>query len=112
LLKSACFWADFCGGCSRPAETLLGEGDKLFLKPGTSDLIRAEGTFVDEAEIRIDIYLALPPNLTILTPEFHPAELVLGAPLQITCFDGYGYKKSQIPRKDRIWLRRRVMKSE
>ena len=34
------------------AETLLGEGDMLFLKPGTSDLIRAQGTFVDEAEIK------------------------------------------------------------
>ena len=34
------------------AETLLGEGDMLFLKPGTSDLIRAQGTFLDDAEIR------------------------------------------------------------
>jgi S-DNA-T family DNA segregation ATPase FtsK/SpoIIIE len=34
------------------AETLLGEGDMLFLKPGTSDLIRAQGTFLDEAEIK------------------------------------------------------------
>ncbi|GAF93852.1 unnamed protein product, partial [marine sediment metagenome] len=29
------------------AETLLGQGDMLFLKPGTSDLVRAQGTFVD-----------------------------------------------------------------
>ena len=34
------------------AETLLGEGDMLFLKPGTSELVRAQGTFLDEAEIR------------------------------------------------------------
>ncbi len=34
------------------AETLLGEGDMLFLKPGTSDLIRAQGTFLDDAEIK------------------------------------------------------------
>jgi S-DNA-T family DNA segregation ATPase FtsK/SpoIIIE len=34
------------------AETLLGEGDMLFLKPGTSDLVRAQGTFVDDGEIR------------------------------------------------------------
>jgi S-DNA-T family DNA segregation ATPase FtsK/SpoIIIE len=34
------------------AETLLGEGDMLFLKPGTSDLVRAQGTFVDESEIK------------------------------------------------------------
>ncbi len=50
------------------AETLLGEGDMLFLKPGTSDLIRAQGTFVDEAEIkRIVKHLK-----DIAQPQFHP----------------------------------------
>ncbi len=50
------------------AETLLGEGDMLFLKPGTSDLIRAQGTFVDEAEIkRIVNYLK-----NVAEPQFHP----------------------------------------
>jgi S-DNA-T family DNA segregation ATPase FtsK/SpoIIIE len=50
------------------AETLLGEGDMLFLKPGSSDLIRAQGTFVDEAEIkRIVNYLK-----DIASPQFHP----------------------------------------
>jgi len=50
------------------AETLLGEGDMLFLKPGSSDLIRAQGTFVDEAEIkRIVNYLK-----DIAQPQFHP----------------------------------------
>jgi S-DNA-T family DNA segregation ATPase FtsK/SpoIIIE len=50
------------------AETLLGEGDMLFLKPGTSDLIRAQGTFVDEAEVkRIVRYLK-----DIAEPQFHP----------------------------------------
>jgi S-DNA-T family DNA segregation ATPase FtsK/SpoIIIE len=34
------------------AEVLLGQGDMLFLQPGTSSLIRAQGTYVDEAEIR------------------------------------------------------------
>jgi len=34
------------------AEVLLGQGDMLFLKPGTSTLIRAQGTYVDESEIR------------------------------------------------------------
>jgi len=34
------------------ADVLLGQGDMLFLQPGTSHLIRAQGTFVDEAEIR------------------------------------------------------------
>jgi S-DNA-T family DNA segregation ATPase FtsK/SpoIIIE len=50
------------------AETLLGEGDMLFLKPGTSDLIRAQGTFVDEAEVkRIVRHLK-----DIAEPQFHP----------------------------------------
>jgi len=34
------------------ADVLLGEGDMLFLQPGTSSLIRAQGTYVDDAEIR------------------------------------------------------------
>ena len=50
------------------AETLLGEGDMLFLKPGTSDLIRAQGTFIDEEEIkRIVKHLK-----EIAEPQFHP----------------------------------------
>ncbi|MHC4148156.1 MAG: DNA translocase FtsK [Planctomycetota bacterium] len=50
------------------AEALLGQGDMLFLKPGTSDLIRAQGTFVDEAEVRrIVRHLK-----DIAEPQFHP----------------------------------------
>jgi S-DNA-T family DNA segregation ATPase FtsK/SpoIIIE len=50
------------------AETLLGEGDMLFLKPGTSDLVRAQGTFVDEMEVkRIVKYLR-----EVAEPQFHP----------------------------------------
>ena len=50
------------------AETLLGEGDMLFLKPGTSDLIRAQGTLVDDAEIkRIVKHLK-----EVAEPQFHP----------------------------------------
>ncbi|MBN1509355.1 MAG: DNA translocase FtsK [Sedimentisphaerales bacterium] len=50
------------------AETLLGEGDMLFLKPGTSDLIRAQGTFLDEGEIkRIVKHLK-----EVAEPQFHP----------------------------------------
>ncbi|UCC98372.1 MAG: DNA translocase FtsK 4TM domain-containing protein [Phycisphaerales bacterium] len=50
------------------AETLLGEGDMLFLKPGTSELVRAQGTFMDEAEIkRIVKHLK-----EIAEPQFHP----------------------------------------
>jgi len=50
------------------AEALLGQGDMLFLKPGTSDLVRAQGTFVDEVEVRrIVKYLK-----EIAEPQFHP----------------------------------------
>jgi len=50
------------------AEALLGQGDMLFLKPGTSDLIRAQGTFVDEPEVkRIAKYIR-----EIAEPHFHP----------------------------------------
>jgi S-DNA-T family DNA segregation ATPase FtsK/SpoIIIE len=34
------------------ADVLLGRGDMLFLQPGTSNLIRAQGTYVDESEMR------------------------------------------------------------
>ncbi len=34
------------------AEALLGRGDMLFLPPGSSKLIRAQGAFVDEHEVR------------------------------------------------------------
>jgi S-DNA-T family DNA segregation ATPase FtsK/SpoIIIE len=34
------------------AEVLLGQGDMLFLKPGCSTLARAQGTYVDDGEIR------------------------------------------------------------
>jgi len=50
------------------AETLLGKGDMLFLKPGTSDLVRAQGTFVDEMEVkRIVKYLR-----GFGEPKYHP----------------------------------------
>jgi S-DNA-T family DNA segregation ATPase FtsK/SpoIIIE len=40
------------------AEVLLGQGDMLFLQPGTSNLVRAQGTFLDDGEIhRIVEYL-------------------------------------------------------
>ena len=34
------------------ADVLLGQGDMLFLKPGTSSLIRAQGTYIEDAELR------------------------------------------------------------
>ena len=53
------------------AEALLGLGDMLFLQPGTSDLIRAQGTFVGDNEInRITKFLK-----EVAQPHYHP-ELV------------------------------------
>jgi S-DNA-T family DNA segregation ATPase FtsK/SpoIIIE len=50
------------------AETLLGQGDMLFLKPGTSDLIRAQGAFLDDGELkRIVNHLK-----EVAQPQFHP----------------------------------------
>jgi S-DNA-T family DNA segregation ATPase FtsK/SpoIIIE len=34
------------------AEALLGQGDMLFLRPGTSELVRSQGAFLDDEEIR------------------------------------------------------------
>jgi S-DNA-T family DNA segregation ATPase FtsK/SpoIIIE len=34
------------------AEILLGQGDMLFLQPGTSNLVRSQGTYLDDNEIR------------------------------------------------------------
>jgi S-DNA-T family DNA segregation ATPase FtsK/SpoIIIE len=56
------------------AETLLGQGDMLFLKPGTSDLIRAQGTFVSEEEVkRIVKHLK-----DVAEPQYHPELAQLG----------------------------------
>ncbi len=53
------------------AETLLGQGDMLFLKPGTSELMRAQGTFIEDKEItHVVKYLK-----EVSQPNFHP-ELV------------------------------------
>jgi len=50
------------------AETLLGQGDMLFLKPGTSDLVRAQGTFIDDVEVRRVVkYLK-----EVAEPQYHP----------------------------------------
>ncbi len=44
------------------ADKLLGKGDLLFLPPGTSDLIRAQGTYASDAEIsRVAEYLESDP---------------------------------------------------
>jgi S-DNA-T family DNA segregation ATPase FtsK/SpoIIIE len=52
-------------------EVLLGQGDMLFLPPGAHKLVRAQGTFVEEAELH-----AVLNDLTARAqPDFHP-ELV------------------------------------
>ena len=56
------------------AETLLGQGDMLFLKPGTSDLVRAQGTFIDDVELR-----RIVKHLKeVAEPQFHPELTQLG----------------------------------
>lgn len=56
------------------AETLLGQGDMLFLKPGTSDLVRAQGTFVSDKEVR-----GIVKHLKeVAEPQFHPELMQLG----------------------------------
>jgi S-DNA-T family DNA segregation ATPase FtsK/SpoIIIE len=50
------------------AEVLMGQGDMLYLPPGSSKLVRAQGTFIEDSELR--------EILTFLkdhgAPEFHP----------------------------------------
>ncbi|MBL8848377.1 MAG: DNA translocase FtsK 4TM domain-containing protein [Planctomycetaceae bacterium] len=50
---------DECG-----AERLLGNGDMLYLAPGTSTLIRSQGTFVSDEEVNsvIDFFRGCPPQ--------------------------------------------------
>ncbi|MCG3126094.1 MAG: hypothetical protein CHACPFDD_00923 [Phycisphaerae bacterium] len=52
-------------------EVLLGQGDMLFLPPGTSKLSRAQGTFVSDEELR----RVVKHCCTQARPQFHP-ELV------------------------------------
>ena len=54
------------------ADKLLGKGDMLFLQPGTSSIIRAQGTFASDDEIRrVTEYLEA-------EPEFAPELFSLG----------------------------------
>ncbi|HCJ83197.1 MAG: cell division protein FtsK [Chlamydiae bacterium RIFCSPLOWO2_12_FULL_49_12] len=59
------------------AESLLGNGDLLFLPPGSSHLIRAQGAFVGDEEIqRIVSYICdqAPPNYLIESFDRMPAD--------------------------------------
>jgi len=68
------------------AEALLGQGDMLFLKPGTSDLIRAQGTFLSDDEIhKVVDYLREES-----APSYHP-ELV-----QMNQFDPENMEKDDL----------------
>ncbi|MFI4911016.1 MAG: DNA translocase FtsK 4TM domain-containing protein [Sedimentisphaeraceae bacterium JB056] len=50
------------------AETLLGKGDMLYLKPGTSELVRAQGAYLDDEEINgVVDYLK-----NTAQPDYHP----------------------------------------
>ena len=66
------------------AETLLGQGDMLFLKPGSSDVVRAQGAFVDDGEIsRIVKHLT-----EIAEPQFHPELMQLNkVDVSLACND-------------------------
>jgi S-DNA-T family DNA segregation ATPase FtsK/SpoIIIE len=55
------------------ADKLLGKGDMLFLQPGTSSIIRAQGTYASDEEIRrVTEYVEA-------EPEFAPELVTLGA---------------------------------
>lgn len=59
------------------AESLLGNGDMLFLPPGTSHLIRAQGTYISDEEIhKIVSFICnqVPPNYLIPSFDSMPKE--------------------------------------
>ncbi|MFN4258853.1 MAG: DNA translocase FtsK 4TM domain-containing protein [Gemmataceae bacterium] len=56
------------------AEKLLGRGDMLFLQPGTSTIVRAQGTYASDAEIlRVVEYLECEPNFEPELMQLHAA---------------------------------------
>lgn len=57
-------------------EVLLGQGDMLFLPPGSHKLIRAQGTFLDDAEVQA----VLDDLASRAEPDFHPELMRLKAP--------------------------------
>jgi len=56
------------------AEVLMGQGDMLYLPPGSSKLMRAQGTFLEDQEVK-DIVRFLNDKAD---PEFHPELMQLG----------------------------------
>jgi DNA segregation ATPase FtsK/SpoIIIE, S-DNA-T family len=53
------------------AENLVGQGDMLYLPPGTANVIRAQGTYISEDEVKAIVKF----TKSAAAPEFHP-ELV------------------------------------
>jgi len=56
------------------AETLLGQGDMLFLKPGTSELVRSQGAYLDDDEIRGVVKFLK----DVAAPQYHPELMQMG----------------------------------
>lgn len=64
------------------AESLLGNGDMLFLPPGTSHLIRAQGAFIRDEDIQATIEFICqqaPPNYVIQSFDYPNGEGFAGA---------------------------------
>jgi S-DNA-T family DNA segregation ATPase FtsK/SpoIIIE len=59
-------------------EVLLGQGDMLFLPPGSHKLVRAQGTYLEESEI----HAVLSDLTSRAEPEFHPELIRLRTPDQ------------------------------
>ncbi len=57
-------------------EVLLGQGDMLLLPPGSHKLIRAQGTYLEDAEV----HAVLDDLASRARPEFHPELVRLGTP--------------------------------
>ena len=56
------------------AEVLMGQGDMLYLPPGSSKLVRAQGTYLEDQELK-DVITFLKDKGA---PEFHPELMHLG----------------------------------
>jgi S-DNA-T family DNA segregation ATPase FtsK/SpoIIIE len=50
------------------AESLVGQGDMLYLPPGTANVIRAQGTYISEDEVKAIVER----SKGAAEPEFHP----------------------------------------
>ena len=56
------------------AEVLMGQGDMLYLPPGSSKLVRAQGTYLEDAELKAMINFLKDKA----EPEFHPELMQIG----------------------------------